>query len=358
PVVTITVFQVDHQDATGPYPYPRYYEASVTVGVSPDISHCYDGLPSQRGPIPPTNAEIGGVAFKMLSVGDAGMMKYMNANSYRIIHDNRCYAVEQVENGSDYRDENTQPGLSDSQLNGYFDDAGVIARSFRFTDPSTGAGASSEIVPPDAAKLTFALGSTRILQPGVLDVGATDRYILSAASGQAVVLSTAGEAGNNPDLIVTSLPDGKELLSGSPWTTDWSTVLSKTQKLLVQVKNGGPAGRYTLFVTVPAPVNLPAGGGTTTRSGPTPNGLPVDYAVHVRAGQHLSAVLQSSGGDAKLVISGHVFGSDYVAVKGVSREVPANSLTVTAGRDQEYVVSIIPPAKEVIDYKITFTATD
>jgi len=58
------------------------------------------------------------------------------------------------------------------------------------------------------------------------------------------------------------------------------------------------------------------------------------------------------------VISGHVFGSDYVAVKGVSREVPANSLTVTAGRDQEYVVSIIPPAKEVIDYKITFTATD
>jgi hypothetical protein len=45
-----------------------------------------------------------------------------------------CYSVEQVEYGSSYRDENTQEGLSGDQLAAYYDEAGAIARSFRFTD--------------------------------------------------------------------------------------------------------------------------------------------------------------------------------------------------------------------------------
>ena len=171
----------------------------------------------------------------------AGMMKYTNITSYRIIHDSACYSVEQVDYGSIYRDENTLPGLSNNQLQAYYDEAGVIARSFRFTDVPPESAGSRAVVPPDAVTLKFPRGATRILVKDRLAAGASGSYILGAAAGQMVVLTTRGEAGSDPSLVITSLPDGAILLPDTPGRSAWTTVLSRSQDLLVQARNRGPA---------------------------------------------------------------------------------------------------------------------
>ncbi len=132
-IVTITMVDISH-DSTKPYPYPLFFRAWVSVGVSPDTADCYNDIDHSVL----KDVTIGGLPFKVGSTGDAGMMKYMEVTSYRIIHDGACYAAEQVDYGSDYRDENTLAGLSDDQLQAYYDEAGVIARSIRFTDTVPG----------------------------------------------------------------------------------------------------------------------------------------------------------------------------------------------------------------------------
>lgn len=135
-VVTIPVVDISH-DSTKPYPYPLFFSAWVSVGVSPDTVNCYQGIEAEAGNPSPKDVTIGGVAFKVATTSDAGMSKYTTVTSYRAIHDGACYAVEQVEHGSNYRDENTLPGLTLVELEAYFAKAGEIARSFRFTDAST-----------------------------------------------------------------------------------------------------------------------------------------------------------------------------------------------------------------------------
>lgn len=152
-LLRITVFRVDHRDATGPYPYPRFYDSSVTVGVSTDIAACYGSASASGGPVAAPVVSLGGHLFHKLNVMDVGGSQYTLATSYRIIHDNRCFAIDQIERDSDYRDRYTRPGLSDADLIGYYDEAGVIARTFRFTDATTQAGSASQILPPDLLAL-------------------------------------------------------------------------------------------------------------------------------------------------------------------------------------------------------------
>ena len=133
PVLTIEVFNVSH-DSTKPYPYPLFFSAWVSVGVSPDLTGCYEGIEAEPGTSSAKDVTVGGLPFKVGTTSDAGMMKYTNVTSYRIIHNGACFAVEQIDHGSVYTDENTLPGLSAEQLQAYYDEAGVIARSFRFTD--------------------------------------------------------------------------------------------------------------------------------------------------------------------------------------------------------------------------------
>lgn len=114
----------------------------------------------------------------------------------------------------------------------------IQADSFRFTDEMAATGAAQAIAPPDAVTLKLAPGATSILQKGSLGVGATDSYVLGAGAGQPLVLNAAGKTGNDPALIVTSLPQGRALLTDSPWHSIWTTVLTKIQDFLVQIENG------------------------------------------------------------------------------------------------------------------------
>lgn len=138
PVVSIPVFAVDHGGVATGQPYPLFFYAEVHVGVSTNTADCYQALSGGPARLRVRDEAIGGVDFKAVPVEDAGMMKYLKAVSYRVIHDGRCFAVEQIARGSSYRDSSMKPGLSQAQLDAYYHEASVIAHTFRFLPSPAG----------------------------------------------------------------------------------------------------------------------------------------------------------------------------------------------------------------------------
>lgn len=131
PVIAIPVFRVDNQ-AKANKNYPRFYDVEVRVGVSSDVTQCYatdNGYTDQTV----TNVTINGVVFKKFIFGDAAMMQYINGASYRTIHANKCYVIEQIRTGSSYRDEETVGGYSEADLDAFYAKTLPIVMSFRFT---------------------------------------------------------------------------------------------------------------------------------------------------------------------------------------------------------------------------------
>ncbi len=132
-VVSFSVFNVDQGPySTGKQTYPLYFTAEVRVGVSPDTKNCYatdPGHPNQKI----TNVTINGVNFKRFSTSEAGMMKYTQAESYRTIHNNVCYAIEQIKSGSSYRDDKMTMGTTEAQLENYYNLGEKIVKTFMFT---------------------------------------------------------------------------------------------------------------------------------------------------------------------------------------------------------------------------------
>jgi membrane-bound inhibitor of C-type lysozyme len=111
--------------------YPLYFVAETRIGAGPNVKECYApdaGYTNQKI----TNVTINGIAFKKFDFTDAAMMKYTQGSSYRTIHNNLCYVIEQIKSGSSYRDETMTQGVSESQLQSYYDTAGAIARTFTF----------------------------------------------------------------------------------------------------------------------------------------------------------------------------------------------------------------------------------
>jgi hypothetical protein len=130
PVVEIPVITIDNQ-AAGKKAYPLFYTATVRVGVSTDVAQCYakdDGYTDQTV----TTVTFGGITWKKFIFGTAATMQYVNGASYRTVHNNKCYVVEQIQNGSSYRDTTLVGGSTDAQLKAYYDQTTAIAMSFRF----------------------------------------------------------------------------------------------------------------------------------------------------------------------------------------------------------------------------------
>jgi hypothetical protein len=131
PVVDIPVIQIDNTGSTKKN-YPLFYTARVRVGVSTDTAQCYakdDGYTMQTV----TDVTINGVAFKKFVFGDAAMQQYVNGASYRTIHDNKCYVLEQIQNGSSYKDETLVGGYTDADLANFYAQTTPIVMSFKFT---------------------------------------------------------------------------------------------------------------------------------------------------------------------------------------------------------------------------------
>jgi hypothetical protein len=131
PVVAIPVFQVDNQAAMKKN-YPLFFGAEVRVGVSPDTAQCYAtdaGYANQTV----TNVTINGVTWKKFIFGDAAMQQYLSGASYRTIHNNMCYVVEQVRTGSSYKDATLVGGYTDADLDAIYARTTPIVMSFKFT---------------------------------------------------------------------------------------------------------------------------------------------------------------------------------------------------------------------------------
>lgn len=128
PIVSFPVFRIEN----GRY-YPRYYSAEVRIGASSDSEDIKNCLISDPNNLATSTEEIiNGVAFKKFPIQNAGMMQYLQGYSYRTVHNNACFAVEQLAAGSNYRDQNSPNDLDDSVLDSYFAKAGEIVKTFKF----------------------------------------------------------------------------------------------------------------------------------------------------------------------------------------------------------------------------------
>ncbi len=133
PVVSFSVYNIDQGPySTGKQTYPLYYTAEVRVGVSPNVKECYTpdaGYAGQKI----TNVTINGIAFKKFSTSDGAMQKYVQAESYRTIHNKNCYVIEQIRAGSSYKDEKMSAGKTDAELMTYYNLGEKIVKTFKFT---------------------------------------------------------------------------------------------------------------------------------------------------------------------------------------------------------------------------------
>ncbi len=131
PVIAIPVIKIDNTGSTKKN-YPLFFAAEVRVGVSTDVAQCYakdDGYTSQTV----TDVTINGVAFKKFVFADAAMQQYLNGASYRTIRNNKCYVIEQIRNGSSYRDETLVGGYTDVDLDTFYARTTPIVMSFKFS---------------------------------------------------------------------------------------------------------------------------------------------------------------------------------------------------------------------------------
>lgn len=131
-ITTVKLVTIDTNGIATNKPYPLFYTSQVRVGISEDTKDCYVkdmGYDNQKV----TDVAINGINFKRFDFSDAAMMKYVQGVSYRTIHNNLCYAVEQVRHGSSYKDETMKPGLSQATLDAYYTAADQVLKTFKFT---------------------------------------------------------------------------------------------------------------------------------------------------------------------------------------------------------------------------------
>jgi len=81
----------------------RVTAGELRIGRSDDatsISSCLEMPAEATGAAAPATVDIGGVPFTHFTVGDAAMSHYVNAESYRAVHDGACYAIDLVVAGT------------------------------------------------------------------------------------------------------------------------------------------------------------------------------------------------------------------------------------------------------------------
>lgn len=131
-IVEFPVYSVDQGSIATGKSYPLFFLAELRVGVSPNVKECYSTDPGYTNQVV-TNVNINGVTFKKFSWSDGAMMQYIQGESYRTIHNNMCYVLEQIKAGTNYRDETMKPGVAETTLTNYYNTAGTIAKTFKFT---------------------------------------------------------------------------------------------------------------------------------------------------------------------------------------------------------------------------------
>jgi hypothetical protein len=133
PVIAIVGYRVEHTVS-----YPRYFDAEVRIGVSADrreIDQCLRPTVDQGETALP-DVTYNGIPWKVFAFQNAGMMQYVKGVSYRTVHEGKCVAVEQIQTGSSYRDdEKSTNDIPDSLLQKHYDDLNSIIQGVMFARP-------------------------------------------------------------------------------------------------------------------------------------------------------------------------------------------------------------------------------
>lgn len=110
--------------------YPRDYTVVLRIGKSEeDAGSCTE---AHSGEIRGEDRAIGGQSWASFSFGDAGMMQYVSAVSYRTVHEGACWAIETIRTGSSYREEASSEDIPDETLSAEYARLDTIVDSFRF----------------------------------------------------------------------------------------------------------------------------------------------------------------------------------------------------------------------------------
>lgn len=130
-VTSLPIFKIDQgSSATSKSTYPLYFTAEVRIGVSTNVQECYaiDAGYKASG-----STAINGVTFKKFSYNDAGVPNYTVGESYRTIHNSKCYVLEQIKSGSNYKNADMKIGTTDAMLTAYYNVGETIIKTFKFT---------------------------------------------------------------------------------------------------------------------------------------------------------------------------------------------------------------------------------
>ncbi len=103
-----------------------------------DVANCYNPNYGYESYEPTTTTEtINGIEFRKFHFGGRTLHDYLSGNSFRVVHNNICYAIEQIETGSQ-----GLPGIEElskksitvgNALAEFYDQTSDIIKTFKFT---------------------------------------------------------------------------------------------------------------------------------------------------------------------------------------------------------------------------------
>ncbi len=114
--------------------YPLYFGAEMRIGMSTDPTDVKNCLKPDAGDnSTPTTKTINGIDFTVFPIRNAAAQQYIEGVSYRTVHNQACYVIEQLKTGNRSRDTAQQGDIPDSLLNSYYDQIADIIKTFKFT---------------------------------------------------------------------------------------------------------------------------------------------------------------------------------------------------------------------------------
>ena len=202
--------------------------------------------------------------------------------------------------------------------------------------------------PSTGTNIAFQTGTTQGSVSGTVQAGQVIVYTINAGAGLPMILDVTS---TNSDVTLGVIqPDGVVLLNNSLKWNHWQWTLPETGIYKIQVVGGAVAENFTLTASIPVRASFAAGASTMTLTGSTVAGLPFSYVLACAANQTMTVNLTAAAGT-------------HLAVFGVSSGTllapAANAITGTfiLPKTEGYVVTVIPPAGQVVAYSLSITVT-
>lgn len=202
---------------------------------------------------------------------------------------------------------------------------------------------------PGAVRVNFATGATAGIVQGELAPGQAQNFLVGAAQGQPLIVST-GSANNDVTFSVVGLKDGKTLLDASQKFSSWQTMLTVTQDYLIKVIAGASKDNFTLNVITPARITFDPNAISANVNGSTPGGLTVSYVLRANVNQQMDINLTPKDGNVVLSIYGYQDGQPYMR-----SVVESTTFSLKLPATQDYIIQVVPRAGQVENYSMTVT---